>query len=122
MTPEKYALLRSLKVGDVIAYGRSRTLRVVRQVSWHRKTGRGVPKNHPYEKGMFYFTIKKCSWTGRCYTVYSSVDLATIPIEVVSRRYVSKMPAFDQAFLNEIGVVKLMNRPLMDCCSVRGIG
>lgn len=44
-------------------------LRVVRSVSW------GGPKNN---RGSFSFSIQRCSWTGRCYTTYTSTDLRTM--------------------------------------------
>ena len=63
--PSSYAWIKRIRKGDILRSG-SGMLRVVRAVSHH---GPSIPKTN------VTFSIKRCSWTGRCYTVMTGNDL-----------------------------------------------
>lgn len=116
MTDERYNLLRSLRPGDVIRW--NGTLRVVRTVKWSDKRCRGRRRD-ARPSGIFTFVILHCSWTGRCYTCYTSSDLAQKPLELIARNFHSKSIALDQAILTNIQ--NGTERPTLSCCDVHGI-
>ena len=60
--------IHAIRVGDILAVGD--TYRIVRDVH-HSRSDRWPPKTY------VTFTIKRCSWTGRCYTVLTQSDLKT---------------------------------------------
>lgn len=99
--------MNSIKVGDVLTNGRSD--RVVRNV-YYNKRGQimGV-----------VFSIKHCSWTGRCYTHlgYNDLDYSGYRPTGVS---VKLRKVMDRAILHDI-----VNHPKenqwLDCCDVRGM-
>lgn len=119
MTDQKYALLKSLRTGDVIRLNGS--LRLIRKIEWRaHKPKRGLPKTYTYDKGWFYFAIRHCSWTRRPYTLYSSVDLASMHVELIGRNVHTKHETFDHAFLTAIE--QRLDAPrLLSCCDVRGM-
>ncbi len=59
--------MHSLRVGDVLTNGRD--FRVVRQVSYWR---RGPSEGRLWGVAV---AIRRCSWTGRCYTMLTANDL-----------------------------------------------
>lgn len=69
----------TVKPGDVLRSGRG-TLRVVRSVHRARHRHGGV---HLY----LTFTIRHCSWTGRCYTVLTGPDLLTLGFTHTGKRW-----------------------------------
>lgn len=61
----QWSWIKRIRKGDVLRSG-SGALRIVRHVSHH---GPSIPKTS------VYFAIQRCSWTTRCYTVYTGNDL-----------------------------------------------
>lgn len=122
MNQAKYEFLHSIKEGTLIRMNGS--LRLCRRIEWmERKAKRGMAKKYMHQKkGYFYFTILRCSWTGRAYTIYTSNDMAQADIEIVSHNFKSKMTAFDKAFLAELDSSRTYPcRRNMNCCTVHGI-
>lgn len=104
-----HAWIKKIKVGDVLL-APSGALRIVRRVS---HLGKSIPRT------IVYFTIQRCSWTGRCYTVINGNDLrqmryqpttATFPLNTKFDRLIaadfSKRDAKECRF---------------HCCDVRGV-
>lgn len=108
MTPERYEFLKSLRQWDVIRFNGK--LRVVREVKWV-----GM-------RGFFTFSILRCSWTKRPYTVYNSTDLGNpkFNLELVFRNYRPKL-------ILETVLQKTIQRDQpsrmleLNCCDVVGI-
>lgn len=116
MTDERFALLYALKPNDVIRL--NGTLRVVRTVKWRNERKRGRRRD-ARPRGIFTFVILHCSWTGRCYTCYTSSDLAQKPIELIARNFRSKNAALEQQILHNIH--HALDHPTLSCCDVHGI-
>lgn len=98
--------MRTIRIGDVLEDCNG-TQRVVRSVSRYKDGDlRSVT-----------FTIRGCSWTGRCYTVLTFTDLNYRGFRPtgVRRRMGS---ALDWKIHQEI---RRNGRPRMGCCDVRGI-
>lgn len=122
MNQAKYEFLRSIKEGTLIRLNGS--LRLCRRIVWiKRKPKRGLAKRYlDQDKGYFYFTILKCSWTKRAYTIRTSNDMAQAKIEIVATNFNSKMTAFDEAFLAELDSNRTYPfKRNMNCCTVHGI-
>lgn len=105
----RYALIPDwrdeIQVGDVL-YSKSGTPRVVRSVSKRRGF-----------LGCVKFTIRKCSWTGRCYTVVSRSDLkwrGFTPSGVRKTEMTLMDKRINRAIID-------YNYRKLDCCDVRAI-
>lgn len=96
----------SLAVGSVIKSKKGRTFRAVRKVTY-KHDGRiwGV-----------HLSIRRCSWTKRCYTIYTRNDLiqffrpTSMKVKIGSRI--------------DSKILKNMSDPhvrTLDCCDVKGI-
>lgn len=103
------AWIKQIKAGDVLK-SRSGALRVVRRVS-HR--GQSLPKTS------VYFTIKRCSWTHRCYTVYNGNDLRIMGFQPVKARATLRKK-IDRAIAIEFDR-RDAKGAIMRCCDVVGI-
>lgn len=103
--------MRKVVVGSVLAEG-SGTWRVVRRA--HRKPNGdlwGVT-----------FTIRHCSWTGRCYTVLTATDLKTRGFRLVPvrpRHLRSGVDGKIRAAMAQGGCSR--SEYLMTCCDVEGV-
>lgn len=96
-----------IKLGDVLR-AKSGDLRIVRGVSRWNKNGL---------INTVTFTIRNCSWTGRCYTVLNRSDLKTRCFEPTGVSCALD-GEIDARLLEEI---KQTGKPLIDCCDVKGI-
>lgn len=109
MTPriatDKWQWLRDVQVGDVLKVNGK--LRVVRNVS-HGP--------HPESRSCFAFAIKHCSWTRRCYTVYTSSDLITMGVQQMNKRMPLRTK-IDRAVAADIHA----HKPKLTCCDVEGM-
>ena len=129
----RWGWIKRIRKGDVLK-APSGLLRVVRDVS-HCGPSAG--------KTSVTFTIQHCSWTGKCYTVLTGVDLRTFGYQPTKGQYRFRKK-IDRTIDREINggdkvrivvaasggkVTKYIDvhRPLdrdkstLDCCDVRGI-
>jgi hypothetical protein len=97
------------KVGQIFR-APSGLLRVCRHVSPCEKN----PK-----RTSVFFTIKHCSWTGRCYTVYSLQDLFNLGY-VMTKKRVRVRGKFAEKIVEEM-TLKVARPPKITCCDVEGI-
>ncbi len=107
--PPAYAWIKRIQKGDILE-ARSGTLRIVRSV---RHNGPSLPKTS------VTFTIRHCSWTGRCYTVVNGNDLRQMRFRPVSARMPLRTK-LDKLIEAEFGRPPGDGR-MLDCCDVRGI-
>lgn len=103
------ALIDSLEVGDLVEINGRR--RIVRDVSRARP-------NRPGRVTSVTFSIQRCSWTRRPYTVYGRCDLYLCQMRVVRRGYGDERTLLDRALQSEI---EDRNRRLLKCCDVVGV-
>lgn len=100
--------MKDVKVGDVLARGRSKP-RVVRSVS-RFKNG---------DLCAVSFTIRACSWTHRCTTAMNYTDLrclgyAPVGVNVPLTTKIDRRIARDLLYENRFD-------QKLDCCDVRGV-
>jgi len=107
ITTDKWRWLREVKVGDVLKVNGS--LRVVRGVS-HGP--------FPDSRSTFSFAIKRCSWTRRGYTVYTSSDLITLGALRMNKRMPLRTK-LDRVLSEDIS--KSLKKPQLSCCDVEGM-
>lgn len=99
--------LREVQVGDVLKVnGR---LRVVRGVS-HGP--------FPWSRSNYSFAIKRCSWTHRGYTVYTSSDLITLGVQQMNKR-IRLRTKLDRLLARDIK--ESPDKPILTCCDVEGM-
>lgn len=106
-TPQPEWMMR-VKVGDVLRRFDG-PFRIVREVSRY-KNG---------ELRSVTFAIRRCSWTGRCYTIYGNVDLRVLGyrlVQVKRRKLTSKMDRKIHRAIHEPCTQKSLT-----CCDVEGI-
>lgn len=108
MNNPAHAWIARIKKGDVLR-SRKGVLRVVREVSHHHIPFHGI-------RTCVTFTIRHCSWTGRCYTVLGGNDLVQMGYRP-TRAKVSLRRRIDRAIEAEFG----KHRPELTCCDVDGI-
>lgn len=96
----------TVRVGDVLVSGRG-TRRVVRDV------------HHAGPHVFVTFTIRRCSWTGRCTTVYNRSDLRTFGYRPTGER-VRLRSRVDLEIARNIKNHRREQQTL-DCCEVRGV-
>lgn len=107
--------MATLRAGEVLTNGRS--YRVVRNVSRWRCTPRGGRVDGEGPLRCVTFAIRRCSWTKRCYTVYTASDLKTLRFRPAGARVKLNRP-WDEAIAQEI---ENKHGPrLLSCCDVRG--
>jgi hypothetical protein len=111
MTP---AWVSRIRKGDVLRSG-SGVLRVVREVS-HSEIRYSGP---PHIRTSVYFAIKRCSWTRRCYTVYTGNDLIQMGYRPVRAR-VTLRKSIDRAIERDIQRPGY-HKPKLTCCDVEGV-
>lgn len=104
--------ISQIKVGDVLR-SRSGLLRVVRNVNHLPVRGYKKPRTS------VSFSIQRCSWTHRCYTVYFGNDLIQFGFRPVNAR-VQLRKKIDKLIKREIQS-DCNWKPKIDCCDVRGI-
>jgi hypothetical protein len=97
--------IKALKVGDVVRTP-SGLLRIVRSA------------NHGPQRSYFCFTIKHCSWTTRCYTVYTSTDLKVMGWRPTGKR-VRLRGHLDYEIEQNIGLS--LKDSTLNCCNVEGV-
>lgn len=99
--------VKRIRVGDVLR-ARSGLLRVVREV------------HHEGTKTVVTFAIKRCSWTGRCYTVYFHNDLKSMGFRPTGKR-MRLSREIDRAIREEIVEHYIPEKIKLHCCDVKGI-
>lgn len=97
--------MATVRVGDVLESANG-AQRVVREVKRY-KDG---------ELRSVTFAIRRCSWTGRCYTILGYTDLRYRGFRKVGR--VRMGSAVDWKIYKEI---KSHAKPKLSCCYVRGV-
>ncbi len=127
------AWIGRIKVGDVLKSG-SGLLRVVREVHHYTVTKGG---RDPHLRSYVTFTIRCCSWTGRCTTTLITSDLVTLGYRP-TRAKVKLNKKIDRAIRRELtGRTIILNgephrvpvlpdprlkkRYRVTCCDVEGI-
>lgn len=95
--------MRAIKKGDILK--ENNTLRVVRAV------------HHYPTRVIVVFTIRRCSWTGRCYTVLNSTDLKQRNFRPTGKR-IRLSKKLDKAIEADFGAVPFK----LTCCDVEGVG
>ena len=106
--------ISNIRVGDILAVGDS--YRVVRDVK-HSKSERHPPKTY------VTFTIKRCSWTGRCYTVLTRSDLKTRGFRATGHSMRLRRQIDAKIRKAIVGRELPKDGPYsMTCCDVEGIG
>ena len=103
------AWIKQIRKGDVVE-SKTKSLRIVRAVQ-HSGPSLG--------KTSVTFAIQHCSWTGRCYTVYTGSDLRTMGYRPVRARFRLRTD-FDVAIEREFGRPPGQKRTL-GCCDVLGV-
>lgn len=99
--------MRSLRIGDVLEDANG-SQRVVRYVKFYKDGDlRSVA-----------FAIKRCSWTGRPYTMLGYSDLKTRGFRPTNVR-VRMGSSLDWKIYAEIGNTRI--RALLSCCAVKGV-
>ena len=109
--------IAKIKRGDILR-SRSGMLRVVREVTHSDQGIYGI-------RTSVTFTIKTCSWTGRCYTVYTGNDLVQMGFRPTRAR-VSLRKKIDREIACQIRDrpfpdMRLPKRYSIACCDVRDI-
>lgn len=88
-------------------------LRVVRHVNlspkWRKYPGRIA----------VYFVIKHCSWTHRCYTIYTLQDLRRMGY-VLTRKWLKNLGKLHRKIEQECAM-KVAMPPIITCCDVENI-
>jgi hypothetical protein len=100
-------MLRVPKVGDVYRAPSGR-LRIVRAVH---------PSREPNRTRVF-FAIAHCSWTHRCYTLYTLSELKTLGYTLTRAHYDVK-DKFQKLFVEDVNNHELERN--FHCCDVVGI-
>lgn len=98
-----------IKVGNVLIHRKSGTARIVRKVSYFRD-GR---------INYVYFSIKRCSWTHSCYTMYGRYDIKILfkKSEMKRQKLNTKL---DKKILIEMERALKTERQI-DCCDVKEV-
>ena len=106
----EYRWILDLKVGDVVR-APDGSLRVVRYVQHYSRES--------ICKTTVGFIIRRCSWTRRCYTIYTGGDLATMGYKP-TRAKARLAKDFDQRVFDEI-THKHGTEHTITCAELRGI-
>lgn len=110
----EHAWVKDLHVGDVLRTP-SGMLRVVRMV---RHSDRGQRGKRGWLTATYVaFTIRHCSWTGRCYTNYNGGELVTLGFRPAGVRVKEFKSELDLKINNVIAI----GSKELHCCDVRGI-
>ena len=104
--------IKRIKKGDVLRSGNG-VLRVVRDVS-HSKI------SHYDVRTTLVFSIRRCSWTGRCYTVYTGNDLVQMGYRP-TRAKVKLTWKIDKAIEREITTNPPPGQYGLKCCDVENV-
>jgi hypothetical protein len=105
----EYNWIKHIRKGDVLR-SPSGKLRIVRQVNHN---GPSISKTY------VTFLIQHCSWTGRCYTVYTGNDLRQMEYMPVRAR-MKLNTKFDKLIEREFWRIYARDA-VIDCCDVRGL-
>ena len=112
MTPEPREFLLSLRPGDLLkAKGRLRVLRYTRHRTW---------RNRP-TTASYAFSIQRCSWTRRPFTIYNIHDLNRCAVELIARNYQSKHPVSLLLDAELHGFLNSRDERNLNCCDVIGV-
>jgi len=105
--------INRIQAGDVLEtpHGDQRLVRHV-----HRREGK---RGHP-SKVWVYFAIRRCSWTGRCYTLYSSEDDYLRRMRFVGP-FRGKLTALDFRINRDIETCPNPGSYAAKCCEVRSV-
>ncbi len=103
--------MRDVVVGSVLK-DRNGTMRVVRKVTRYRDALQYVT-----------FTIRSCSWTGRCYTVLTATDLRLrgfTLVRVAPRTLETALDRKIDAAIHQFGGGD-RSKYILRCCDVEGV-
>lgn len=103
MYGDRFGWIRKIKVGDILVEGN--TPRVVRYVK------------HGTQRTYVALSIRRCSWTTRCYTILTTSDLKTRRFRPTSKRQ-RLTKKIDRQIANAINETKIY----LTCCDIEGIG
>lgn len=101
-----------LQPGDVVRFP-SGALRVVRAV---KHPDRPTSSYGDIYRSSITFSIKRCSWTHRCHTTYTSSDLRTLGC-VKTRAKVLLRKKIDRLISEELRLNP--DKPMLTCCDVK---
>ena len=104
--------LRVPRVGDVYR-ARNGVLRIVRHVSVCQNDRALVNER----KTWVYFTIRRCSWTRRCYTLYNLAELEYFGYSFTGKR----VKGWTDKYQDQIDRVIQAGTQELTCCQVEGI-
>lgn len=110
------ALIDSLEVGDLVMFRGS--LRIVRDVG--RFQGYRKSKRKPRQVQSVVFSIQKCSWTRRPYTVVSRCELYRVPFAIIKRGFGVEHGPID-VLLNRDVLSTKGSPSILQCCDVIGV-
>jgi hypothetical protein len=92
---------------------------VIRRFDGPFRIVREVTRYHNGELRSVTVVIRRCSWTGRCYTILNATDLRVLgyrPVRVKRRKLLSKMDRKIRRAIDEPCTQKSLT-----CCAVEGI-
>ncbi|HET6725856.1 MAG TPA: hypothetical protein VFH85_07620 [Gammaproteobacteria bacterium] len=113
---EREAMIDSLQVGDLVRFrGALRVVRGVNRFAGYRKS-----KRKPSQVQSIDFSILRCSWTRRPYTVVSRCDLYRVPLEIVKRGFGTEHGPLDVLLQRDIDA-RGCAPSLLQCCDVIGV-
>jgi hypothetical protein len=105
-------LIDSLELGDLVRI--NGTLRVVRDVS------PGRFKQAQVRVRSITFSILRCSWTRRPYTVKNRCDLYHAKVEVVQKGFGCEHGPIEVVLQEDI-TKRFYDKSLLECCDVIGV-
>lgn len=108
--------INHIEAGDVVKSGNG-LLRVVRHVCHSVVTSGGT---RPHIRTTVVFAIKHCSWTHRCYTIYTGNDLVQMRYRP-TRAKVSLRKRIDRAIAEEFRRPGNIKRARLTCCDVESV-
>jgi hypothetical protein len=100
---------RTVREGDVLKWPHG-SMRVIRKLSH--------PDSLNPRRKYCYFSIRHCSWTGRCYTLYSIGELMGMGVIPTGVRIHFKHPL--DLKINRV-IQRGGDREEMSCCAVSGV-
>jgi hypothetical protein len=104
--------MRMPKVGDIYRAPNG-VLRVVRHVSICQNERSVVNER----KTWVFFTIRHCSWTRRCYTLYSIAELKSLGYRLTGKRVLRWADKYQE----RVDRVIQNSSQELTCCDVEGI-
>jgi len=114
----RWAWIANIKKGDILVEGG--TPRIVRYVH-HYKIPPGKGTRDGSIRTYVAFTIRRCSWTTRCYTLLTTHDLKQRKFRPTGKRKILRSRMDREIELEIINGLPL-EQVKLHCCDVEGIG